>query len=143
MEFWVGNIGSHDIFCQKGKPLDVGNIRGALEIISYKSAVIFCDRRLNHHLIPSKKELYLKFIYASPVLLGKRGRKLDLNTLQEQIYHSIHEICMKPYVDSYKILNVDNNFQCLKKITLNKDACTNYEDNMQMSITYVKDFLSP
>ena len=144
-----GNKSTLHILAQSGKPLNLGNIQGALEIVSYGSPHIICDRRLNHDLVPSKHELLRK--YSSPVLLHKefihpmlmQNQICDLKPTiaQERIFYCLEECFSQRYVTSDDSLDSNDNSRCLKKIPLNMKTFTNYELNMQLASTFVHDFL--
>lgn len=140
-------IGKHcilHIFVPVGKPLNTGHIQGTLEILSYKSDFLFCDRRLDHDLIPSERELLKKFdnptlIY--PVLMQNQICDLKPDVAQERIFYVLQDIIAKPYVFSEKSMCKTNDVQCCKKKLLNLKRFMNYENNMQTIITFVNDFL--
>lgn len=118
------------------RPFNLGDIRGALQILSYGSESVFCDRRLNHHLFPSKLELDAKFNDPSKPTLTTP----NLN-FKEYVFFCLNKIFTKETVFPSKLQTSKAETECLRKKSLELAQFQNYENNMQLSITYVQDYL--
>lgn len=127
-----------------GKTLDLCDVRGALEYLSYCSPEIYCHRKFNHHKYPNKNDISL-IDAASHVLMPHKLSKNRRNTVEykkyttELIFYRLEKL-LTPF-DRYTVTEPCKKNIYSNKTLLNENYFTNYERSIQQSITHVQDFL--